>query len=215
MSYLLRVVLPDRPGSLGAVATAIGMAGGDIVSVDIVERFEEDAVDDIVVDLGPGKLPDEVISAAQRLPGVRVESVRPFDGALSTHRELGLLEAMAAHPEGSTQLLIDEVPWIFRSGWAIVVDPSGTLIARSESAPDTSAVAEHWLSPQDAGLLDGDSPAVPADWATMDTTLMGAPTDAGFTVIAGRPGGPDFRPSELHRFAHLVGIASTIRRRAM
>ena len=38
MSYLLRVVLPDRPGMLGAVATALGEAGGDIVSLDVVER---------------------------------------------------------------------------------------------------------------------------------------------------------------------------------
>jgi len=28
--YRLQVALPDRPGSLGAVASAIGFAGGDI-----------------------------------------------------------------------------------------------------------------------------------------------------------------------------------------
>ena len=38
LTYLLRVVLPDRPGMLRAVATAIGDAGGDIVSLDVVER---------------------------------------------------------------------------------------------------------------------------------------------------------------------------------
>ena len=35
MSYLLRLVVPDRPGILGAVATALGTAGIDIVSVDV------------------------------------------------------------------------------------------------------------------------------------------------------------------------------------
>ena len=38
VSYLLRLVLPDRPGALGAVATALGHAGADIMSVDIIER---------------------------------------------------------------------------------------------------------------------------------------------------------------------------------
>ena len=36
MPYLLRVELPDVPGSLGAVAAAIGRAGGDIEASEIV-----------------------------------------------------------------------------------------------------------------------------------------------------------------------------------
>lgn len=212
MSYLLRVVLPDRPGSLGAVASAIGLAGGDIVSVDIVERFGAEAVDDIVVDVGHGKLPDGVISAAQRLPGVRVESIRPFDGALSTHRELGLLEAMAADPTGANQLLVDEVPWIFRSGWALVLDSTGTLEVRSDGAPDEAVAIPDWTPVTKARLVDVDIDPVPAEWGSLDTSLMAAPSEQGYTVVAGRPGGPDFRASEVHRFAHLVGLAGTIRR---
>jgi hypothetical protein len=30
MSHLIRVALPDVPGSLGAVATALGLAGANI-----------------------------------------------------------------------------------------------------------------------------------------------------------------------------------------
>ena len=41
MTYLLRLVLPDRPGSLGAVATALGAAGVDIESLDVIERAAE------------------------------------------------------------------------------------------------------------------------------------------------------------------------------
>ena len=39
--FKLRVSLPDRPGSLGAVASAIGFAGGDIRSL-VVLKSEED-----------------------------------------------------------------------------------------------------------------------------------------------------------------------------
>ena len=34
--FLMRVTLPDRPGSLGSVATAMGGVGGDINAVEIV-----------------------------------------------------------------------------------------------------------------------------------------------------------------------------------
>ena len=51
VSYLLRLVVPDRPGILGAVATALGDAGVDIVSLDVLERGNGVAVDDVVVDL--------------------------------------------------------------------------------------------------------------------------------------------------------------------
>jgi hypothetical protein len=48
VSYLLRLVVPDKPGILGAVATALGDAGIDIVSVDVLERGGGVAVDDVV-----------------------------------------------------------------------------------------------------------------------------------------------------------------------
>ena len=54
MSYLLRLVVPDRPGTLGAVATALGEAGIDIVSLDVLERTGGFAVDDVVVELPRG-----------------------------------------------------------------------------------------------------------------------------------------------------------------
>ena len=62
MSYLLRLVVPDRPGILGAVATALGDAGIDIVSVDVLERGNGVAVDDIVVELPVDLVADSLIS---------------------------------------------------------------------------------------------------------------------------------------------------------
>ncbi|MCW2770497.1 MAG: amino acid-binding protein, partial [Aeromicrobium sp.] len=38
MAFLLRVELPDVPGSLGTLATALGGAGADIEAIEIVER---------------------------------------------------------------------------------------------------------------------------------------------------------------------------------
>ena len=76
MSYLLRIVLPDKPGSLGAVATALGNAGADILGVSVVERAAGHAVDDIAVELPVGRPPDVLITSAESVPGVEVESMR-------------------------------------------------------------------------------------------------------------------------------------------
>lgn len=56
-SYLLRVQLEDRPGSLGSLAVALGSVGADILSLDVVERTAGFAVDDLVVDLPPAPCP--------------------------------------------------------------------------------------------------------------------------------------------------------------
>ena len=45
MSYVLRLVLPDKPGTLGAVATELGKVDADILAMDIVERSPDQAVD--------------------------------------------------------------------------------------------------------------------------------------------------------------------------
>ena len=54
---------------------------------------------------------------------------------------------------------------------------------------------------------------VPQVWRDMDTTLAAAPLgDPHTAVMLGRPGGPDFRPSEVARLGYLAGIVATILR---
>ncbi|MDQ3591372.1 MAG: amino acid-binding protein, partial [Actinomycetota bacterium] len=38
MAFLLRVELPDVPGSLGTLASALGTTGADIQAIEIVEH---------------------------------------------------------------------------------------------------------------------------------------------------------------------------------
>jgi hypothetical protein len=52
---------------------------------------------------------------------------------------------------------------------------------------------------------------VPQVWRGMDTTLAAAPLgDPHTAVLLGRPGGPEFRPSEVARLGYLAGIVATI-----
>lgn len=214
MSYLLRVVLPDKPGSLGAVATALGNAGADILGVDVVARSNGAAVDDLAVVLPPGRPPDVLITAAESVPGVEVESVRPYSGRLDTHHELELIEEIAGDTDNGLQLLADGVARIFRAGWALVVareDGRSFRLAESFAAPETRAGDLPWLPLERAVVIDPEVHWVPEPWSDLDTEIAAAPYGSGAqAVVVARPGGPAFRPSELARLAHLAGIVTTV-----
>lgn len=220
MSYLLRLVVPDRPGVLGAVATALGQAGIDIVSLDVLERTGGVAVDDVVVELPPGRLTDSLITAAQAVPGVTVESLRPFAGPLDMHRELELLESLARADEGTAvKLLAADLPRVFHSGWSVVLESTGgsssgggwAVSAASDAAPDFTGLLLPWMPLRGPLLLPSESDWLPARWRDMAIEMMAAPYGGpGCAVVLGRSGGPAFRRSELLRLAHLAGIASTV-----
>jgi len=226
VSYLLRLVVPDKPGILGAVATALGTAGIDIVSVDVLERGNGVAVDDVVVELPVGRLPDSLITAAQAVPGVSVESLRPFAGPLDTHRELELLDALArsagAPPEPflSAKLLAAELPRVFHSGWAVVLSAVGAtsadeapweVAAASDAAPTFEGLTLPWMPLGGPRLLPSEDEWLPERWREMAIEMMAAPYGGpGCAVVLGRSGGPAHRRSELLRLAHLTGIATTV-----
>jgi hypothetical protein len=217
-SYLLRIELEDRPGSLGALAVALGSAGADILSLDVVERGSGYAVDDLVVELPRGAMADSLITAAEKINGVYVDSIRPHTGLLEAHRELELIDHIAAAGtrDAQLQVLVDETPRVLRVGWCTVVRLTADgpqRVVGSRGAPETQAADTPWLPLAQASALDGTAAWVPQVWRDMDTTLAAAPLgDPGTAVVLGRPGGPQFRPSEVARLGHFAGIVATILR---
>jgi hypothetical protein len=209
--YLLRLVLPDRPGMLGAVATALGEAGADIQSLDVVERGPDGAVDDLVVALPPGKMADALITSAQSVPGVVVESLRPYYGGADLHRDLQLVDALAADPASAPALLVAHAPGVFRAGWALLLQAGPTVVSASAGAPEVDGLDLPWLPLAGARRLDPKEPWVPERWEVLGTELVAAPVGSpDRAVLVGRPGGPTFRASEVLRLSHLAGIVATV-----
>ena len=163
-------------------------------------------------------MPDMLITAAEALTGVRVEAIRPHTGLLEAHRELELIDRVAAagdHHE-KLQVLVDEAPRVLRVGWCTVVgfaDNQAHRIAGSHGAPQTQAATTPWMPLSRATELDATEEWVPQLWRDMDTTLAVAPLGEPTTALMlGRPGGPHFRPSEVARLGYLAGIVASILR---
>lgn len=219
-SYLLRVQLDDRPGSLGSLAVALGSVGADILSLDVVDRGDGSAIDDLVIELPAGTMPDVLITAAESLAGVSVESVRPHTGMLEAHRELELVDHVAAAGSRGDKLqtLADEAPRVLRVNWCAVVRGGGPtdryrVVAGSAGTPETQPNSVPWLPIEHAAALDGTADWVPAVWRSMDTALIAAPLgDPQTAVVLGRPGGPAFRSAEVARLGYLAGIVATLLR---
>ncbi|MEP6851809.1 MAG: amino acid-binding protein [bacterium] len=220
MSFLLRVTLPDRPGALGAVATALGTVEADIISVDVIERGSGYAVDDLVIDLPPTRLPDTLVSAAAGVDGVSVESIRPYASALDPSRELELIDRLVDRPADELTVLADGVVRIFRAGWALVLaapeadSASGSeasVLARSSAAPEAARLPVPWWPVTRVTRLDPEQAWVSGEWEMTGTELAAAPL-AKDVVLVGRPA-MRWLPGELARLGHLVGILATVLRR--
>jgi hypothetical protein len=77
--FQMHISLPDRPGSLGAIASAIGSAGADIRSLVVLKSEDGKGYDDITVAV-PGTDPTDLVEILNSIGGVQVISIVPIEG---------------------------------------------------------------------------------------------------------------------------------------
>ncbi|HLI73552.1 MAG TPA: ACT domain-containing protein [Acidimicrobiales bacterium] len=144
-SFRLRVALPDRPGALGAVASRIGSVGGDVVSVDVVERFDESAVDEFIVELGDEARLGLLLSEVAEVDGVTVEEVHPLAGTGGDRRLDAYDTAVAVlrerTPQGVLTALAARVVTELDATWSAVLDVEDAIVIASAGRPP----AAPWL----------------------------------------------------------------------
>jgi hypothetical protein len=193
----MRVRLPDRPGSLGAVASAMGTVGGDIHAVEFVEKGLDYAVDDFIVDLPNDKLPETVVTACHNLPGVRVEWISRYPEGGGLQSDLEALERMTADPGNAAEILVTLCPVVFRSQWAILAQIHGDEVW-------TAFKTLQRFAPYDvAHRIDLEPDWIPG-WA--DSTAVVTPLTRDRVIAIGRLGGPRFLDSEIARLHHLAAL---------
>ena len=202
MPYLMRVELPDVPGSLGRLAGAIGDAGGDIGAIEIVEkRHDGTAVDDVLLETAPGSMPDSVVSACNALDGVRVVWISRYAAGGNLFLDLEAVEELTQEPDVALDRLIDLLPVTFRADWAARVSKIDGIVYTTEAAPSDLS----WVAVDGAARLESDD---------HNAVVCAARLNKSEVVVIGRRGGPDFLDSELARLSHLVGLAMSIARAA-
>ena len=203
MSFLLRVELPDVPGSLGRLATRIGEAGGDIEAIEIVEKRDDVAVDDVLLELVPGTMPDTIVSACHATPGVRVLWISRYAAGGQLFLDLEAVEELTANPKQAINRLVDLLPVTFRADWAARVHRSDGILHATDAAPAELPFVEVVRSQRaQRAEIDGDDNNV---YAAVDLS-------DGEVVLLGRRGGPEFLDSELARVGHLAALAVGIAR---
>lgn len=211
MAFLLRVELPDVPGSLGALATALGSAGADIEAIEIVERRSDGTVvDDVLLELPPRVMPDALITACHQLEGVKVDWISRYNAGANLSMDLEAVERFTEDPKRAIDQLVEVIPATFRTDWAMALHRVGgetAVMAKSSTAPKLVDESAAWLGIRKSKVLR----EVP-EW---DSTVLAASPARdrrgdGFIVVVGRHGGPEFLASEVARLGHMVSLAASV-----
>ncbi|WP_114559255.1 ACT domain-containing protein [Desertihabitans aurantiacus] len=205
---MMRVSLPDRPGSLGLIASAVGTVGADIRSIQIVGKEHGQAIDDFTLTLPNGAMPDNLVSACTAIEGVRVLWFSRYPEGGSLQSDIEALERMQRHPDQAAQLLTESAPLVFHGHWALLVDGrAGEVVFGTDMAPELTPEGMRAL-----GLLEEmHTVELPSDWLPSwgETTAAVAPVGDGLSIVVGRQGGPEFLASELARLKHLCGMVAS------
>ncbi len=225
MSYLIRVSLPDVPGSLGELAEAFGLIDANIQSVDIVDTVAVagsegggTVTDDIVVELPTGTMVDTLITAAASVQGAEVDSIRPFTGRVDRRGQIQMLSrivAAAGDEQRAMEELVGAIPRSMTSSWAVALRETAdglVRVAASQAAPEDDGSHPEMGDVDQARILLPDSdPWVPEAWWLLDTALsITRLPGTDLVLVVGRVGGPDFLASEVTQIGDLGSIIGAI-----
>lgn len=198
-------MLPDHPGTLGAVASALGAAHADIDAVEIVEKAHGYVIDDFMLTVPDDAQPDSLISACAGLPDVEVLWVSQYPQHWRLLSDTSVWEEMVSEPDQAETILLEAAPAVFHCTWAVLVDRHGNLLGSTDLAPTELTRSQLGATPfgdlntphvgdLTMGWLDG--------WGEHSYAVAPFRGSRNAIVVA-RPG-PEFRRAELVRLRHLT-----------
>jgi hypothetical protein len=143
-TYLLRLLLPDRPGALGAVASRVGALRGDVVDIEVLDRSNGIARDQLMIDLPSDDLLSLLAQELGEVDGVAIEHVVPLDSSRD-HRfdaydtAAALLEA--PDHQAVLEALAERTKWELDATWCTLVDMHDRVIVALRGDPPLA----NWL----------------------------------------------------------------------
>lgn len=214
----LRISVPDLPGSLGKVASAIGRAGADIVKVDVLDSEAGRALDDVFVEVRDVAQVDRAGAELDGMAGVRVTGVQLGVPPVGGHTDLELVAQVMSAPERGLRTLVDGAPGALGADWAAVITfddqgAPGSIAAISPGSPGADhvvVVAPYRLAalrmiPPGADEPYGGTALVPLGQVRLGQVPLG--------LVLVRETGPDFHRRELWRLEQLgkvIGAALAV-----
>ena len=120
-SLTIRVALPNQPGMLAGVTSAIASVGGNFGQIDLVEQTRATTVRDITVDAYSIEHNEEIVQAVKALPDVKVIDV--YDRTFNLHRGGKISVVSKISLKRQSDLAMAYTPGVARICTAIANDP--------------------------------------------------------------------------------------------
>lgn len=206
----IRVSVPDSPGSLGRLTTAIGAAGGDIAGVDVLESQAGRALDDVFVQARDAAHLATVTGSLAGVAGVQVVGVQQPVPPVTGHTDLELCQHVLAQPDRAVRTLVDGAPAALGADWAavLVFDASGAqeaVLAVSPSAPPADAVTI--AAPLRLGAVRLSDPSTGEPYSGTALVPLG---HGPLGLLLVREQGVDFHRTELWRLAQVGSVLGSV-----
>jgi hypothetical protein len=206
----IRLSMPDRPGSLGTVTSAIGAVGADILKIDVLESASGRALDDVFVVVRDVNHLNSVRDRLSTMGTVVVTGLQYPAPPVTGHADLELVDQVLSRPERGLQTLVDGAPHAFGADWSALVEYGpeatvlGVLVTSVHSpGPDhvvitsPSRLASIRMTPPGSDTPYGGAALVPIGTGPLALVLV-------------REEGPEFHRSELWRVGQVGQIIGTV-----
>lgn len=120
-SLTIRVQVPNRPGMLATVISAISSAGGSMGQIDLIEQTRQVSVRDITVDCTSTSHAESIVDTVKALPESKIVNV--YDRTFNLHRG-GKISVHSRIPlRGQEDLAMAYTPGVGRICSAIAENP--------------------------------------------------------------------------------------------